>query len=169
MEVELRQATLCCLERCPAASKCVSFPVSILCSYDPVGFIAQGPRGGTRLKQYKSKTEVCHQWQKSKTGSYGDACEFLNDSKAAVAHPKYEEPDPVLAAYTADEIQDYDNTWDGDYDDRDFEESADAIACAFTEQLTADLYRAQRYGKATNHNQGQHSCFLPVPLETHSA
>ena len=26
----------------------------------------------------------------------GDACKFLYDSKAAVAHPKYEEPDPVL-------------------------------------------------------------------------
>ena len=51
------------------------------------------PRGNTRLKQYKSKPEVCHQWQKTKTCSYGDACKFLHDTKAAVAQTRYEEPE----------------------------------------------------------------------------
>ena len=93
------------------------------------------PRGGTRLKQYKSKSEVCHQWQKTKTCSYGDACKFLRDSKAAVVHPKYEEPDPypaVPATYTEDEIRDYDKIWDGDCDETDCEESVHATAYAFT-------------------------------------
>ena len=31
------------------------------------GKLRFSPRGNTRLKQYKSKTEVCHQWQKTKT------------------------------------------------------------------------------------------------------
>ena len=57
---------------------------------------------------------------------------FLHDTKAAVAQTKYEEPEPVHAAYTADEIQDYDHTWDGDYDERDYVESVDATAFAYT-------------------------------------
>ena len=80
------------------------------------------PRGGTRLQQYKTKTKVCHKWQKSKACSYGDAFKFMHDSNAAVAHPKYEEANPspaVPATYNEDDMWDYDNTWDGDYDERD--------------------------------------------------
>ena len=90
------------------------------------------PRGNTRLKQYKSKTELCHQWQRPKICSYGDACKCLHDTKAVVAQTRYEEPEPPTAEYTTDDIQEYGNTWDGDYDERDYEDPTDATALAFT-------------------------------------
>ena len=44
------------------------------------------------MTSIRENTEVCHRWQKSKTCSYGDACKCLHDSKAALPHPKYENP-----------------------------------------------------------------------------
>ena len=59
----------------------------------------------------------------------------MHDSKAAAAHPKYEEaihPSAVLATYDEDDLWDYENTWEGDDDERDCEDSVDAAAYAFT-------------------------------------
>ena len=67
--------------------------------------------------------------------SYCDACKFMHDSKAAAAHPQYEEATPppaVPSTYDEDDMWDYENTWEGDYDERDFEDFVDATAYAFT-------------------------------------
>ena len=71
----------------------------------------------------------------SKTCSYGDTCKLMHDSEAALAHSKYEEANPppaVPATYDEDDLWDYDNTWEGDHDERDLEDSVEATAYAFT-------------------------------------